>query len=156
MILIDLSPEAARARMEHGNIYPPAQAKAALQSFFRPENLAALREIALRRTAQEVDEQLDTYMREITQRRADVDEHVLVFVDESPFSRTLIRRGWRIAQGLHADLLVAYLQTRSRGRRSTRTGPHAGAGGGSQCARHRRWKARTRAKRLPRLCARRA
>ena len=40
VILIDLSPKAARARMEHGNIYPPAQAKAALQNFFRPENLA--------------------------------------------------------------------------------------------------------------------
>src|SRR6185295_15810459 len=47
VILIDLSPEAARARMAHGNIYPPGQAKAALQSFFRPQNLAALREIAL-------------------------------------------------------------------------------------------------------------
>ena len=110
LILIDLSPEAARARMEHGNIYPPAQATAALKSFFRPENLAALREIALRRTAQEVDEQLDTYMREIAQRRTEVDEHVLVLVDASPFSRTLIRRGWRIAQGLHADLLVTYLK----------------------------------------------
>ncbi len=114
LILIDLSPEAARARMERGNIYPPEQAKAALQSFFRPENLGALREIALRRTAQEVDEQLDTYMREIRDRRADVDEHVLVFIDDTPFARTLIRRGWRIAQGMHADLLVAYLD-RERG-----------------------------------------
>jgi two-component system, OmpR family, sensor histidine kinase KdpD len=110
LILIDLSPEAARARMEHGNIYPPEQARAALQSFFRPENLNALREIALRRTAQEVDEQLDTYMRELAERRAEVDEHVLVVIDEDPFSRTLIRRGWRIAQGLHADLIVAYLK----------------------------------------------
>lgn len=110
LILIDISPEAARARMEHGNIYPPEQAKAALQSFFRPANLVALREIALRRTAQEVDEQLDTYMREITSKRSDVDEHVLVFVDERPISRTLIRRGWRIAQGLHADLIVTYLR----------------------------------------------
>ncbi len=110
IILIDLSPEAARARMEHGNIYPPAQAEAALRSFFRPENLAALREIALRRTAQEVDEQLDTYMRELARRRAEVDEHVMVLVDEKPFSRTLIRHAWRIAQGLHADLIVAYLK----------------------------------------------
>ena len=109
LILIDLSPQGARARMEHGHIYPPAQAKAALQSFFRPENLNALREIALRRTAQEVDEQLDTHMRELAQRRADVDEHVLVFIDADPFARTLIRRGWRIAQGLHADLVVAYV-----------------------------------------------
>ncbi len=110
LILIDLSPEAARARMRHGNVYPAAQAAQALDGFFRAENLAALREIALRRTAQEVDAQLDTYMREITSRRADVDQHVLVYVDERTFSRTLIRRGWRIAQGLHADLLVAYVK----------------------------------------------
>lgn len=108
VILIDISPEAARARMEHGNIYPAQQARAALAGFFRPENLAALREMALRRTAQEVDEQLDTYMREIARRKTDVDEHVLVLIDERPFSRTLVRRGWRIAQGMHADLLVTY------------------------------------------------
>jgi two-component system sensor histidine kinase KdpD len=109
LILIDLSPEGARARMEHGHIYPPEQAKAALQNFFRPENLAQLREIALRRTAQEVDEQLDEYMREAAVR-TELDEHVMVFVDETPVSRTLIRRGWRIAQGLKADLFVAYLR----------------------------------------------
>jgi two-component system sensor histidine kinase KdpD len=110
IILIDLTPEGARARMEHGHIYPPAQAAAALQNFFKPQNLAALRELALRRTAQEVDEQLDEYMRESAKQRVDVEEHVLVFIDPSPFSRTLIRRGWRIAQGLRADLLVAYLR----------------------------------------------
>jgi two-component system sensor histidine kinase KdpD len=119
LILIDISPEAARARMEHGNIYPPAQAQAALQSFFRPENLAALREIALRRTAQEVDEQLDEYMRESAKQRVDVEEHVLVLVDASTFSRTLIRRGWRIAQGLRADLLVAYLRREMSEREQT-------------------------------------
>jgi two-component system, OmpR family, sensor histidine kinase KdpD len=110
IILVDITPEGARARMEHGHIYPPAQAAAALQHFFRPENLAALRELALRRTAQEVDEQLDEYMREAAKQRTEVDEHVLVFIDSSSFSRTLIRRGWRIAQGLRADLLVAYLR----------------------------------------------
>ncbi len=110
IILIDLTPEGARARMEHGHIYPPAQAAAALQNFFKPQNLAALRELALRRTAQEVDEQLDEYMRESAKQRVDVEEHVLVFIDPSPFSRTLIRRGWRIAQGLRADMLVAYLR----------------------------------------------
>jgi two-component system sensor histidine kinase KdpD len=96
--------------MEHGHIYPPEQARAALENFFRPENLAQLREIALRRTAQEVDEQLDEYMREAAVRSLELDEHVLVLVDESPASRTLIRRGWRIAQGLKADLLVAYFR----------------------------------------------
>jgi two-component system sensor histidine kinase KdpD len=95
--------------MEHGHIYPPEQAKSALQHFFRSENLAQLREIALRRTAQEIDEQLDAYMRE-TVRAADVDEHVLVVVDDNPSARTLVRRGWRIAQGMKADLIVAYLR----------------------------------------------
>lgn len=110
LILVDLSPEGARARMEHGHIYPPEQAKAALENFFRQENLAQLREIALRRTAQEVDEQLDEYMREAAVRSLDMDEHVMVLVDETPASRTLIRRGWRIAQGLKADLLVGYFK----------------------------------------------
>jgi two-component system sensor histidine kinase KdpD len=108
LILIDLSPEGARARMEHGHIYPPAQAAAALEHFFRAENLAQLREIALRRTAQEVDEQLDEYMREAALTTLQLDEHVLVLVDHAPSSRTLVRRGWRLAQGLRADLLVAY------------------------------------------------
>lgn len=110
IILIDLTPEGARARMEHGHIYPPAQAAAALENFFKPENLAALRELALRRTAQEVDEQLEEYMRESAKQRVEVEEHVLVYIDPTVFSRTLIRRGWRIAQGLRADLLVAYLR----------------------------------------------
>jgi two-component system sensor histidine kinase KdpD len=96
--------------MEHGHIYPPEQARAALEHFFRQENLAQLREIALRRTAQEVDEQLDEYMREAAVRSLEMDEHVMVCVDETPASRTLIRRGWRIAQGLKADLLVGYFK----------------------------------------------
>lgn len=110
LILIDLSPEGARARMEHGHIYAPEQAKAALQNFFRPENLAQLREIALRRTAQEVDEEIDEYMREAAIRSLEFDEHVVVLVDEYPVSRTLVRRAWRIAQGLKADLHVAYFK----------------------------------------------
>jgi two-component system sensor histidine kinase KdpD len=68
-----------------------------------------LRELALRRTAQEVEVQLDEYMREEA-RHAAVGEHVLVFVDETPLARTLIRHGWRFAQGLRGDLLVAYLK----------------------------------------------
>jgi two-component system sensor histidine kinase KdpD len=110
IILIDLSPEAARARMQHGHIYPPAQATAALENFFRPANLAALRELALRRMAEEVDEQLEEWMRETGREQAGVEEHVLVYVDASPLARTLIRRGWRLAQGLRGDILVAYLK----------------------------------------------
>jgi two-component system sensor histidine kinase KdpD len=114
IILIDLSPEAARARMRHGHIYPPAQAEAALEHFFRPANLAALRELALRRTADEVDEQLEEWMRETGREQAGVEEHVLVYARGTPFDRTLVRRGWRLAQGFRGDLLVAYLK-RERG-----------------------------------------
>jgi two-component system sensor histidine kinase KdpD len=112
VILIDLSPEGARARMEHGHIYPPEQARRALENFFTVENLASLRELALRRTAAEVDAQLDELMREAAaaQLHAEPDEKVLVFVDERPSARTLIRHAWRLAQGLKAELLVAYMK----------------------------------------------
>ncbi|HWC31245.1 MAG TPA: sensor histidine kinase KdpD, partial [Dehalococcoidia bacterium] len=109
VILIDLSPEGARARLQHGNVYPPEQAKQALESFFRPENLAALRELALRRTTQEVDEQLEEYMRE-SERKTGLTERVLVLVDDNPASRALLRHGWRLAQGLDAELLIAYFR----------------------------------------------
>jgi two-component system sensor histidine kinase KdpD len=112
VILVDLSPEGARARMEHGHIYPPEQARRALENFFTLENLAALREIALRRTAAEVDHQLDELMRETApaQLRAEPEEKVLVFIDDKPADRTLIRHGWRLAQGFKAELLVAYMK----------------------------------------------
>jgi two-component system sensor histidine kinase KdpD len=113
VILIDLSPEGARARMQHGHIYPPEQARTALEHFFRPENLAVLRDLALRRTTQEVDEQLEEYMLE-SKHRTDLAERVLVLVDEDPASRPLLRHAWRTAQGFDAEFLAAYF----RGERS--------------------------------------
>jgi two-component system, OmpR family, sensor histidine kinase KdpD len=107
--LIDLSPEGARARMQHGHIYPPEQARVALERFFQPENLTALRDLALRRTAQEVDQQLEELMRD-THRDLEVEDKVLVYIDETTQARTLIRHGWRLAQGLKAELLVAYMK----------------------------------------------
>jgi two-component system sensor histidine kinase KdpD len=110
VILIDLTPEGARARMQHGNVYPPEQARQALESFFRPENLAALRDLALRRTTQEVDDQLEEYMRE-SPHKTDLTERVLVLVDEKTSSRALLRHAWRLAQGLDAELLIAYFRS---------------------------------------------
>jgi two-component system sensor histidine kinase KdpD len=112
VILIDLSPEGARARMQHGHIYPPEQARLALERFFRPENLGALRELALRRTAEEVDEQLEGLMRDT--KPAGLSEKVLALVDEKEESRVLIREAWRLAQGVHAELLVAYVERELR------------------------------------------
>ena len=106
VILIDLSPEGARARLQHGHIYPPEQARLALERFFRPENLAALRELALKRTAQDVDERLEDMMREASRPSG---QKLLVLIDEKPESRTLIREAWSLAEALHAELLVGYV-----------------------------------------------
>jgi two-component system, OmpR family, sensor histidine kinase KdpD len=112
VIFVDLSPEGARARMEHGNIYPPQQARTALERFFTLQNLGALRELALRRTAQEVDAQLEELMRERYGAHSDPDivEKVLAYVDDTPEARRRIRHAWRLAQGLHAELSVVYFK----------------------------------------------
>jgi two-component system sensor histidine kinase KdpD len=109
VILIDLSPEGARARMQHGHIYPPDQARVALERFFRPENLAALRELALRRTAQEVDERLEDMMHEVPRPPQ---EKLLALIDEKQESRALIREAWRLAEALNAELVVGYSDAR--------------------------------------------
>jgi two-component system sensor histidine kinase KdpD len=62
--IVDISPQALRARMRHGNVYPPEQARQALDSFFTESNLAALRDLALRRVSLEAEQKLSTYMRE--------------------------------------------------------------------------------------------
>jgi two-component system sensor histidine kinase KdpD len=109
--LVDMSPEALRSRMRHGNIYPPAQAEAALENFFKVENLAALRRIALHRTAQEVEQQVERYMRDFGREGLDTSERVLVAVTHRPLAKTLLRRGWRIASGLHAEFYAAYVDS---------------------------------------------
>jgi two-component system sensor histidine kinase KdpD len=112
--LVDMSPEALRARMRHGNIYPQAQAQAALERFFTLENLAALRRIALMRTEQEVEQQVEQYMRELGEEHLGTTERLLVAVTEKPATKILLRRGWREASGLHADLIAAYVDTGAR------------------------------------------
>ena len=112
--LIDITPEALRSRLRHGNIYPAAQAAQAAEHFFRPEHLAALRQLALQRTAQEVEQQVDQYMRESPRERLDVTERILVLLSPNGLSRTLIRRGWRITSGLHADLFAAVVESGQR------------------------------------------
>ncbi len=109
--LIDMSPRALRQRLQHGNVYPPGRAQTALDSFFREGNLTALRELALRRTAQQVDEQLQEYMLgHGIDASWPASERVLVCVDHQPLSRQLVRRAWRMASRLRAELLAAYIE----------------------------------------------
>jgi two-component system sensor histidine kinase KdpD len=109
--LIDVSPQALRQRITHGNVYPPDRASAALGNFFREGNLTALREMALRRTAQRVDEQLQEYMLGHRIEAAwPASERILVCIDHQPLSKQLLRRAWRLAALHHAELVAAYVE----------------------------------------------
>ena len=109
--LIDISPYALRQRMKHGNIYPPERIEPALNNFFRESNLTALRELALRRTAEKTEEQLEQFMvdHQIGQSRS-ASERVLVGFDARPHTREVIRDAWRLAHGLHANLLAVSIE----------------------------------------------
>jgi two-component system sensor histidine kinase KdpD len=109
--LIDMSPHALRQRIQHGNVYPPERATTALDNFFREGNLTALRELALRQTAQQVDTQLQEYMlgRGIDATWATSDR-VLVCVDHQQRAKHLVRRGWRMADRLRAELVAAFIE----------------------------------------------
>jgi two-component system sensor histidine kinase KdpD len=106
--VVDISAQALRSRMSHGNIYPPAQAEQALRGFFREGNLTALRELVLRRVAAQVEEELDEYMHEHSLHGWQAAERVLVLLDDTRASETVIRRGWRLASAFDGGLLAAY------------------------------------------------
>lgn len=109
--LIDISPVALRQRMKHGNIYPAERIEPALNNFFREGNLTALRELALRRTADKTESQLQHYMDDHhIDQLWPATERVLVGFDHRPHSRRVIRDAWRLARGLHADLIAVYIQ----------------------------------------------
>jgi len=108
--LVDMSPHALQRRMHHGNVYPdPRKAELALRRFFTTENLTALRELALMRVANMVDEEL--LARWSKGHVPETRERVLVCVSRPGFSEDLIRRGARIAQRARGDLLVLHART---------------------------------------------
>jgi two-component system sensor histidine kinase KdpD len=109
--LVDMTPEALRRRMAHGNVYKPEKIDAALGNYFRIGNLTALRELALLWLADKVDEQLDRYRAEhhITQTW-ETRERVVVALTGGPEGDTLIRRAARIAARTKgADLLAVHV-----------------------------------------------
>jgi two-component system, OmpR family, sensor histidine kinase KdpD len=114
--LVDMTPEAIRRRMAHGNIYAPEKVDAALSNYFRPGNLTALRELALLWTADKVDEALQLYrtQHEIT-GTWEARERVVVAVTGGPEGETLIRRGARIAARATGGDLLAVHVSRSDG-----------------------------------------
>lgn len=114
--LVDMTAEALRRRLEHGNVYPAEKIDASLRNYFRTGNLTALRELALLWVAGEVDDQLDRYRAEhhIT-RTWEIRERIVVALTGGPEGDTIIRRAARIAgRTAGADLLAVHV-TRSDG-----------------------------------------
>ena len=110
--LVDMSPHALRQRISHGNVYPKERADQALHSFFREGNLNALRELALRRVATTVEEDLEEYMREHHIDAAwPAGERVMACADARPDAQRVLRRAWRMANRLQADLLAVFVET---------------------------------------------
>ena len=110
--LVDMSPHALRQRISHGNVYPRERAEQALHSFFREGNLNALRELALRRVATTVEEDLEAYMRQHQIEAAwPAGDRVMACVDARPGSQRVLRRAWRMANRLQADLLAVFVET---------------------------------------------
>ncbi len=112
VMLIDISPEALLQRLRQGKVHVPEQASQAVRQFFRPGNLIALRELALRRTAARVDDEMRTYM----ETRAiagpwPVAERLLVCASGSPYSEQLIRTTRRLADELKAQWWTVYVET---------------------------------------------
>ena len=111
--LVDITPDDLIQRLKEGKVYVPKQAERALEHFFSPANLTALRELALRRTAERVDEQLLTEM----QARAipgpwAAGERLLVCVSEDPRAAGLVRYTKRLADRLHASWTALYVETK--------------------------------------------
>jgi two-component system sensor histidine kinase KdpD len=118
VVLIDLTPEALLDRLRAGKIYPNERIDSALNNFFRIENLNALREVALRQVAEEVESK--RLVREVVGRREDrmidsaatqaVGERLLALVKPTPKSQRLVRRAWRSAQRLGTDLDLLWVK----------------------------------------------
>jgi two-component system sensor histidine kinase KdpD len=125
VVLIDLTPEALLQRLREGKVYPPARVPAALNGFFKVENLQALREIALRQVAEDVEAK--RLVRDTLDLREErlfgsapakpIAEKLLVLAKLDPSSERVVRRAWRSSQRLSADLDI--LVVRDPGREPT-------------------------------------
>ncbi len=111
--LVDITPDDLIERLKEGKVYVPKQAERALEHYFSPGNLTALRELALRRTAERVDEQLLTHMRaHAIPGPWAAGERILVCVSEDPRAAGLVRYAKRLADRLHAPFTALCVETR--------------------------------------------
>ncbi len=110
--LVDLPVAELLKRLEEGKVYLPQQAGRALENFFREGNLIALREMALRRTADRVDLQMEAYRRDRSiEANWPVTDRIMVSIGASPFSARLLRATARAARRLRAPWVAAFVET---------------------------------------------
>ncbi len=103
VVMVDVTPEALINRLRRGVVYAPDKASRALENFFKEETLTALRELALRQAAHEVDVRLPD------QRPAD---RILIHITDDPATAMLLRRGRRVADYLRAECFAVYVSLR--------------------------------------------
>ncbi|MCU1291665.1 MAG: Osmosensitive channel His kinase sensor [Bryobacterales bacterium] len=111
VVMVDVTPRALLNRLERGVVYPPDKAKRAMENFFKESSLVALREMALRQTAHEVEERMEQVNNDgaqaanlpdsgSTTRR--IEDAVVIYISDDPSTAMLIRRGRRVADVIHA------------------------------------------------------
>lgn len=116
VVLVDLTPAALINRLKRGVVYDMDKVDRALVSFFTPDRLAALRELALRQTADEVDDQILAALGDASEVAWAGREVVVVGVTARPESVRLVRRGFRLAERLHAELRILHVSEAGRDR----------------------------------------
>ncbi|MBV9404063.1 MAG: histidine kinase [Acidobacteriaceae bacterium] len=117
VVMVDLTPRALLNRLERGVVYPAEKAQAALQNFFKESTLVGLREMALRQTAQEIEQRIEhgeTDEQKGVQpdpnlRRPHLSDAVIIYVSDNPSTAMLIRRGKRVADTINADCFAVYV-----------------------------------------------
>jgi two-component system sensor histidine kinase KdpD len=113
VVLVDLTPEELQLRLQSGKVYPGHQVERALMNFFRTENLAALRELALREVAEDVEARRHPSVFEPDAERP-LQDRILALVTPQQQSQRLMRRAWRSGQRLGAELDVLYVRPPAR------------------------------------------
>src|SRR2546428_9436980 len=109
-VMVDLTPEALQNRMKRGDVYSAEKVERSLKNFFRRGNLIALRELALRQVAEQVDRSLESYMEaQDIRKNWGVRERMAVCVSSNPAGQYLIARGARMARRMDAELYVVHI-----------------------------------------------
>ncbi len=120
-VMVDLTPEALHNRMKRGDVYSTEKVERSLKNFFRRGNLIALRELALRQVAEQVDRSLETYMEdEDIRKNWGVRERMAICISGNPAGQYLVARGARMARRMDAELYVVHVD-REIGRKEPNT-----------------------------------